>query len=47
VCPKSWQPNPLICLYTPRNLQGVSDQVTGFTLRADGLLRLQDVRPAH
>jgi hypothetical protein len=27
-------------------LQGVSNQVAGFTLRADGLLRLQDVRPA-
>lgn len=38
---------PIVYLYTPRNIQGVSNQVAGFTLRADGLLRLQDVRPAH
>jgi peptide/nickel transport system substrate-binding protein len=38
---------PLIYLYTPRNLQGVSNNVAGFALRADGLLRLQDVRPAR
>ncbi len=37
---------PLIYLYTPRNIQGVSNQVAGFPLLADGLLRLQDVRPA-
>jgi peptide/nickel transport system substrate-binding protein len=34
---------PLIYLWTPRNIQGVSRRVEGFTLRADGLLRLQDV----
>jgi peptide/nickel transport system substrate-binding protein len=37
---------PLIYLWTPRNIQGVSDKVAGFSLLADGLLRLQDVRPA-
>jgi peptide/nickel transport system substrate-binding protein len=38
---------PIIYLYTPRNIQGVSNKVAGFTLLADGLLRLQDVRPAR
>ncbi|WP_158747473.1 ABC transporter substrate-binding protein [Acidisphaera sp. L21] len=35
---------PLIYLWTTRNIQGVSRRVDGFTLMADGLLRLQDVR---
>ena len=35
---------PLIYLWTTRNIQGVSHRVDGFTLLADGLLRLQDVR---
>jgi peptide/nickel transport system substrate-binding protein len=35
---------PLIYLWTTRNIQGVSRRVEGFTLLADGLLRLQDVR---
>jgi peptide/nickel transport system substrate-binding protein len=34
---------PLIYLWTPRNIQGVSKKVKGFTLLADGVLRLQDV----
>ena len=34
---------PLIYLWTPRNIQGVSRRVSSFTLLADGLLRLQDV----
>ncbi len=38
---------PLIYLWTPRNIEGVSRQVAGFALLADGLLRLQDVRPAQ
>jgi peptide/nickel transport system substrate-binding protein len=38
---------PLIYLWTPRNIAGVSKKVAGFTLLADGLLRLQDVRPAE
>jgi len=38
---------PLIYLYTPRNIVGLSRNVAGFTLLADGLLRLQDVRPAQ
>jgi peptide/nickel transport system substrate-binding protein len=38
---------PIIYLYTQRNIQGVSNTVRGFTLLADGLLRLQDVRPAQ
>jgi len=38
---------PLIYLYTPRNIVGLSRKVAGFTLLADGLLRLQDVRPAQ
>jgi len=37
---------PLIYLWTTRNIAGVSKKVTGFKLLADGLLRLQDVRPA-
>jgi peptide/nickel transport system substrate-binding protein len=37
---------PLIYLWTPRNIAGVSSKVAGFTLLADGLYRLQDVRPA-
>ncbi|MFT8242984.1 ABC transporter substrate-binding protein [Roseomonas sp. BN140053] len=37
---------PLIYLWTPRNIVGTTRKVAGFTLRADGLLRLQDVRPA-
>jgi ABC-type transport system substrate-binding protein len=32
-------------LWTPRNIVGLSGRVTGFTLPADGVLRLQDVRP--
>ncbi len=35
---------PLIYLWTTRNIQGVSRRIEGFTLLADGLLRLQDVR---
>jgi ABC-type transport system substrate-binding protein len=38
---------PIIYLYTQRNIQGVANAVVGFTLLADGLLRLQDVRPAQ
>ena len=34
---------PLIYLWTPRNIEGVSRRVQGFSLLADGLLRLQDV----
>jgi peptide/nickel transport system substrate-binding protein len=37
---------PLIYLYTPRNIEGLSRKVAGFTLLADGLIRLQDVHPA-
>lgn len=37
---------PLIYLWTPRNIAGVSNKVAGFTLLADGLYRLQDVRQA-
>jgi peptide/nickel transport system substrate-binding protein len=36
---------PLIYLWTSRNIEGVSNRIAGFTLLADGLLRLQDVRP--
>ena len=36
---------PLIYLWTPRNIAGVSNKVAGFTLLADGLYRLQDVQP--
>ncbi len=35
---------PEIYLWTTRNIQGVSRRIEGFTLMADGLLRLQDVR---
>ncbi len=38
---------PIIYLWTPRNVTGLSNKVAGFTLLADGLLRLQDVRPAQ
>jgi hypothetical protein len=38
---------PIIYLYTQRNIQGVANTVAGFGLLADGLLRLQDVRPAQ
>src|ERR1700722_6418974 len=38
---------PIIYLWTPRNIVGLSRKVTGLTLLADGLLRLQDVRPAQ
>jgi peptide/nickel transport system substrate-binding protein len=38
---------PIIYLWTPRNIAGLSRKVAGFTLLADGLLRLQDVRPAQ
>jgi peptide/nickel transport system substrate-binding protein len=38
---------PIIYLWTPRNIAGVSRKVAGFTLLADGLLRLQDVRTAQ
>ncbi|MBB5695474.1 ABC transporter substrate-binding protein [Muricoccus pecuniae] len=37
---------PLIYLWQPRNVAGVSRRVSGFRLLADGLYRLQDVRPA-
>lgn len=36
---------PIIYLWTPRNIIGLSNRISGFTLLADGLLRLQDVRP--
>jgi peptide/nickel transport system substrate-binding protein len=35
---------PVIYLWTPRNIVGMSRKVTGLTFLADGLLRLQDVR---
>jgi hypothetical protein len=38
---------PIIYLWTPRNIAGVNRKVAGFTLLADGLLRLQDVSPAQ
>jgi peptide/nickel transport system substrate-binding protein len=38
---------PIIYLWTPRNIVGLNRNVAGFTLLADGLLRLQDVRPAQ
>jgi peptide/nickel transport system substrate-binding protein len=38
---------PIIYLWTPRNIVGLNRKVAGFTLLADGLLRLQDVRPAQ
>ena len=37
---------PIIYLWTPRNIVGMSRRIAGFTLLADGLLRLQDVRAA-
>jgi peptide/nickel transport system substrate-binding protein len=36
---------PIIYLWTPRNIVGLSNRIAGFTFLADGLLRLQDVRP--
>lgn len=36
---------PLIYLWTPVNIAGFTQRVAGFTLLADGLYRLQDVRP--
>jgi hypothetical protein len=38
---------PIIYLWTPRNIVGLSNRIAGFTLLADGLLRLQDVRPVQ
>lgn len=38
---------PIIYLWTPRNIVGMTRKVAGFTLMADGLLRLQDVRPTQ
>ena len=38
---------PVMYLWTPRNIVGLSNNVAGFALLADGLLRLQDVRPAR
>ena len=38
---------PIIYLWTPRNIVGLSRKVAGFSFLADGLLRLQDVRPAR
>jgi peptide/nickel transport system substrate-binding protein len=38
---------PIIYLWTPRNIVGLSGKITGFTFLADGLLRLQDVRPVR
>ncbi|MDR3535891.1 MAG: ABC transporter substrate-binding protein [Acetobacteraceae bacterium] len=38
---------PMIYLWTPRNITGVSKKVAGFTFLSDGLLRLQDLRPAE
>jgi peptide/nickel transport system substrate-binding protein len=38
---------PIIYLWTTRNILGVSAKVTGVTLLANGLLPLQDVRPAR
>ena len=37
---------PLIYLWTPRNILGVSRGVQGVTLLANGLLPLQDIQPA-
>ena len=36
---------PLIYLWTPVNIAGMNKHVAGFTLLADGLYRLQDVKP--
>jgi hypothetical protein len=38
---------PVSCLWRPQDVAAVSKQAAGFTLLADGLLRLQDVRPAQ
>lgn len=38
---------PMIYLWTPRNIAGVSSRITGFTLLPDGLYRLQGVQPAQ
>jgi peptide/nickel transport system substrate-binding protein len=38
---------PIIYLWTPRNIVGLSSKIAGFTFLADGLLRLQDVRPVR
>ena len=38
---------PSIYLWTPRNIIGLSKKVAGFTLLADELVRLQDVRLAQ
>ncbi len=38
---------PLIYLWTPRNIVGLSSKIAGFTFLSDGLLRLQDVRPTN
>lgn len=35
---------PIIYLWTPRNIIGLSNRISGFTLLADGLLRLRDVQ---
>jgi peptide/nickel transport system substrate-binding protein len=36
---------PIIYLWTPRNITGLSNKVAGFSFLPDGLLRLQDVHP--
>ena len=36
---------PIIYLWTPRNIMGLSHRIAGFTFLADGLIRLQDVHP--
>ena len=38
---------PIIYLWTPRNIVGLSNKIAGFTFLADGLLRLQDVHPVQ
>jgi peptide/nickel transport system substrate-binding protein len=35
---------PVVYLWTPRNIVGMSRKITGLSFLADGLLRLQDVR---
>jgi hypothetical protein len=35
---------PIIYLYAPTNIAGMSRHVQGFTFLSDGLYRLQDVR---
>lgn len=37
---------PFIYLWTVRNILGVSRKVTGVTVLANGLMPLQDIRPA-